>query len=404
MRNQLIWLIIWPLVISCDNPFNVTPTDEDQLFQLHLSHSIKRIVTTGKVTLKWSEIIVEGFSKYIIERRKLGAVDWNTIKEEKLRITTKYVDTITDDEDLEYRVGISDSLGNIRWAEEMISIPRTRQLYVPAERSKIRDALYDPLIDVGDTIWVAPGEYYGNIIMLERNVVLISVAGAEKTVLLADSLNPRSVIMMNMGVVDGFTISEGVNRLAGGGIVLKGTGTVRRCRIVGNISSSNGGGVSMTDNSVLLNCVIYDNFALNGDNLFIYDAHGKVINNTITYVNKDGSSSNLYFMKDNPDLVMLNNIFYRPDSNSNLRLGDPTAMNGVYLDYSLVSPSLKGTNQNGIDNQIPMFAGYIDTSETFDFHLQLTSPGINAGSPDTEYNNVDGSRNTMGAYGGPYGD
>ena len=36
--------------------------------------------------------------------------------------------------------------------------------------------------------------------------------------------------------------------------------------------------------------------------------------------------------------------------------------------------------------------------------LQLSSPCIDNGNPDPAFNDVDGSRNDQGAYGGPNGD
>ena len=47
----------------------------------------------------------------------------------------------------------------------------------------------------------------------------------------------------------------------------------------------------------------------------------------------------------------------------------------------------------------PMF---IDIEQN-DFHLQSGSPCIDAGDPSVEYNDFDGTRNDMGAYGGPQG-
>ena len=38
------------------------------------------------------------------------------------------------------------------------------------------------------------------------------------------------------------------------------------------------------------------------------------------------------------------------------------------------------------------------------YHLQDGSPCINTGNPGVQYNDTDGSRNDMGAYGGPNGD
>ena len=36
-----------------------------------------------------------------------------------------------------------------------------------------------------------------------------------------------------------------------------------------------------------------------------------------------------------------------------------------------------------------------------DYHLQLGSPCIDTGDPNPQYNDPDGTRNDMGAYGGP---
>ena len=44
---------------------------------------------------------------------------------------------------------------------------------------------------------------------------------------------------------------------------------------------------------------------------------------------------------------------------------------------------------------------YFVNENTADFHLMPNSSCINSGHPDGIYNNLDGSRNTMGAYGGP---
>ena len=38
-----------------------------------------------------------------------------------------------------------------------------------------------------------------------------------------------------------------------------------------------------------------------------------------------------------------------------------------------------------------------------DFTIRDSSPMIDAGNPDSAHNDVDGSRNDMGAYGGPNG-
>lgn len=39
-----------------------------------------------------------------------------------------------------------------------------------------------------------------------------------------------------------------------------------------------------------------------------------------------------------------------------------------------------------------------------DFHLAASSPAIDAGNPDSSDDDVDGTRNDLGAYGGPEGE
>jgi hypothetical protein len=71
------------------------------------------------------------------------------------------------------------------------------------------------------------------------------------------------------------------------------------------------------------------------------------------------------------------------------------------IDYSDVQDgSTYGAWSNGTGNidSNPMFIG------NGDYHLQVGSPCIDTGNPGVQYNDADGSRNDMGAYGGPNGD
>ena len=108
---------------------------------------IERIVHFGTVSLKWDKISIEGFDSYQIERKPTGTNDWEFVAEIENRLLTQYTNRIYDDESLDYRVGIIDKNGSIRWAEATTDIPHTRQVYVPSEKTTISGAINDPLID-----------------------------------------------------------------------------------------------------------------------------------------------------------------------------------------------------------------------------------------------------------------
>ena len=62
------------------------------------------------------------------------------------------------------------------------------------------------------------------------------------------------------------------------------------------------------------------------------------------------------------------------------------------------------TDETGVGGNIsadPAFSGAGTTWLGSDFQLDASSPAVNAGNPAAAYNDVDGSRNDMGAYGGP---
>ena len=67
----------------------------------------------------------------------------------------------------------------------------------------------------------------------------------------------------------------------------------------------------------------------------------------------------------------------------------------VSSNYSLIS----GGGYGSILNTDPLF---VDPSNG-DYSLQAGSPCIDTGNPSSQYNDTDGSRNNMGAYGVPSG-
>ncbi len=94
----------------------------------------------------------------------------------------------------------------------------------------------------------------------------------------------------------------------------------------------------------------------------------------------------------------------------------PTVMNNIIVDNNLYGVHAVGTQPvltyNDVWNNATNYhnctpgTGCISADPMFvdppdDYHLDIGSPCINTGNPSSEYNDPDGTRNDMGAYGGP---
>lgn len=388
-------VLILILFLGCTD-FNPDGRRDQDLFNLDLENNIIHISDSAVIGLKWDEISVVGFKEFRIERKYSNTDVWLEIKTIKNRIVSSYDDIIYDDEDLDYRVAIIDSLGNARWAEASTEIPKTTLLYVPDEQSTPGIAFSTKLIDDGDTILVKPGEYSDALNMLGKTVVVSSTAGFEETFLLHR-------IVMNQGKLAGFTIKDGRAEFAsGGGIKISGTGIVENCYITQNNADEKGGGIMLSEQGEIYNSIIFNNISGEGfHNFYMVKAEGKVINNTILFTDTLVAgilNVNIYANTLNSGFLFLNNIVMGGDTTFFMMPMVP--LSGVTIDYSIMDTSVVTGANIILEN--PQFMGL-----GFDppvFNLELDSPAVNSGHPDLIYNNSDGSRNTMGAYGGPGGE
>ncbi|MDR3611547.1 MAG: T9SS type A sorting domain-containing protein [Ignavibacteriaceae bacterium] len=74
--------------------------------------------------------------------------------------------------------------------------------------------------------------------------------------------------------------------------------------------------------------------------------------------------------------------------------------NGVVISYNdFWNTTITKPDSSGNMSEDPLFVKY----DSFDYHFRQDSPCKNAGDPNPIYNNIDGSRNDLGAYGGPNG-
>lgn len=111
---------------------------------------------------------------------------------------------------------------------------------------------------------------------------------------------------------------------------------------------------------------------------------GDSVGGVILYKNAMGGGS-----------VLRNSIIYNT-SGTHINGGSSSSGYGIAAHYNdLFGPaSASGTN-------IPDDPLFVDRSGG-NYHLGALSPAIDAGDPDSAYNDLDGSRNDMGAYGGAY--
>jgi parallel beta-helix repeat protein len=152
-------------------------------------------------------------------------------------------------------------------------------------------------------------------------------------------------------------------------------------------NNTSGGYYIGSYSSELINCLAVDN-----------DTTGLYLNNSSTLIRNctiSGNGTGVY-AGGNSGPAFMNVILY---ANTTELDGESGAT--MSFDYSDVQDgSTYGAWSNGTGNidSDPVFVG------SGDYHLQNGSPCIDAGNPSGTYNDADGSRNDMGAYGGPNGD
>ena len=169
--------------------------------------------------------------------------------------------------------------------------------------------------------------------------------------------------------------------------------------IANNFSSNAIGGIQCTNAPIeITNNIIVNNSGTYGAFMLKNDSDAELTNNTIANNESNGTNQYLFFIF-NSAPVIRNCIII--DSNSIF-----FASGTVDVTYTCISGGYTGT---GNIDEDPLFmapsAGEGIAFNGLNAHwwLQESSPCINAGDPDAMYNDPDGSRNDMGAFGGPNG-
>jgi predicted outer membrane repeat protein len=277
----------------------------------------------------------------------------------------------------------------MRWVISLIATCFSVQLClgtvinVPSGQPTIQAGI--DVVSDGDTVLVAPGTYRENIILYGKNIKVLSSSGSDSTIL--------------KGAVQ-FMYSEGPDAefrgftLDAGGIgfyirIAYGSSPIIAQNVLTGYSGSD---VAIKINNS--NPTIKRNLFFNNQGIAcvgIYSGTATVVNNTFANNNRGLFTLDNGVAKNN---IIVNSVEYGISGGfSELNYNDVW---NNYPDYD--GGASAGANSICLD---PLFSD----SQNRDYSLLFGSPCIDAGDPDPEYNDLDGTRNDIGAipyeYAGP---
>jgi len=265
----------------------------------------------------------------------------------------------------------------------------------------------------GDTVTVHSGTYYEYGIHMKNNVTLIG-AGAESCKIHGgDEFLPWpndaviKVDSISQCKIEGFTLTyKGmgimvINSKADiNNNIMDSCFTAVFCRYNSEVEMLNnliincknfGIGILDTSKITLISNIIYH--AICSGIEIIKNSQGEIINNVL-HENGPYGLRVAYGSK----CTVYNTIIWHQYSYS---ISSDSDLDSILIEYSDIQRPYLEEPWEGTGNICadPMFLDY----PSYDFHLHQNSPCINSGNPEPIYNDVDGSRNDIGAFGGPYG-
>ncbi|MDP6519166.1 MAG: right-handed parallel beta-helix repeat-containing protein [Planctomycetota bacterium] len=165
----------------------------------------------------------------------------------------------------------------------------------------------------GDTLRVAPGTYFENVILEGRSIAVISTAGPQNTFIDAAGLG-TALTFRNAGgttpLFEGFTLQGGSGTAGqGGGLLIDGAApTVRNCIITANHTPGQGGGVYCRNLSapIFEDCVIVNNSSdWDGGGVFV-SGGTLTMTDCVIWKNVARDFGGGLHLRDNPTAIMTN--------------------------------------------------------------------------------------------------
>jgi hypothetical protein len=294
----------------------------------------------------------------------------------------------------------------------------------------------------GDRVLIALGTYVENPVVRKK----ITLAGAESadtvldaggngtalTVVNADGVSIRDLIVTNASgdafgglycansavVVERCKI-EGNSATFGGGIFLSESRvTLRQCRIGSNTAEKSGGGIYAWQSRVLVDgCVISENSADEGGGLFCWYSAPRVVR-TVIAKNSAAICGGILCDEAFPIIV---NCTIADNSSTQEGIGGLHGIEGVFTSSvprimnSVIwgnGKAISGVGQlriefcdtdeigyAGADGNLSEDPQFVNATEG-DYALAQGSPCIDSGNPQPVYDDEDGTRCDMGAFGG----
>lgn len=259
-------------------------------------------------------------------------------------------------------------------------------IYVPGDETTIQSAI--SASGEFDTVFVSPGTYAENINFGGKSVRLISLSGADSTVL-EPSGSQYSMVRIQFGArygaeLRGFTFKGGnmqhVIEIAGGATP----------RIHHNVFRSH---VSLVVNATEIGC--YAANPILERNVFIHNrsigAIG-VFSGSATILNNTFEDNSRGFWSQGAGVIAKNNII---TNSVEFGIGEEGF---AVADYNCVFGNLPNYSQGSVAGPHDVVAdpAYADPI-TDDYSLAIWSPCADAGDPEPSYNDPDGTRNDIGA-------
>jgi hypothetical protein len=258
----------------------------------------------------------------------------------------------------------------------IFAVANAAVINVPGDYMSIQDAI--DAANSGDTVQVAAGVYNENIAMKTG----VDVIGESAT---------------NTSIV-GTASTEGIVRFDDvSNATLQGFSITVDTPVQGFDRAVVFSGPSTDQTAVLSNCILYHTQY----GIFVY-SNPTIINNTLV---GEPDEQGIYISYPATDPVIRNNII--TGYSNGIRVVQIVTPPQPIIEYNNLwdntSNYVTYPDQTGNNGNISADPEFVDLAN-LDVHLGAGSPSIDTGDPAVQFNDPDGTRNDMGAYGGPVAD